>query len=332
MKVLGLILLLLSISANARNWEKIKIPGAKCGDGTNYFVFYSAKNSKKLLTEFMGGGACWSLSTCLGPNLRTWIHPIPKLPSFSTLTSERKELSPFTGHSALYFPYCTGDVHAGDHTIDYRFNVTIHHRGFSNVLKTVKYLKERDIIQFDKLDELILFGVSAGALGSLIHSKTFEKELAPETQKFIISDSPGLHFGKTFWDKFTKEMIVDFDSSFSRLSLNIDFSDGMIAQETKAVCKYLKDWTIGFLQGSEDLIMSSVFGNITPKEHSKNVYSKDGIYQVSKDLDNCAAFVPDTKMHTFLILEQSARIKAGNIDALDFVRRVYSGKTNRNFR
>ncbi len=332
MKVITLLLLFFSTSILARDWVKIKIPGAKCGDGINYYVFYSPGNSKKLLTEFMGGGACWSLSTCFGPNLRTWMHPIPEIPTFSVLTSENKELTPFTKHSSLYFPYCTGDVHSGDHSIDYRFSVTAHHRGYSNVVKTIRYLKESEIIQFDQLEEFILFGSSAGAIGSLVHSKTFEPELSKDTKKFLISDSPGLHFGKTFWDKFTAPMLSDFDENFSKVNLNIDFSDGMVAHKTENVCRYLSDWKIGFLQGSQDLVMSKVFGNIGPDDHRDYVYSDRGIFETSKKTRNCAAFTPDTKMHTFLLIEKSARIEASGVNALDFVRRIYSGKTERSFK
>ena len=332
MKVSILLLLLLSTQSFAKDWIKLKIPGAKCGDGVDYSVFYSPGDSTKLFTEFMGGGACWSLSTCFGPNLRTWMHPIPEIPTFSVLTSDKEELSPFTNHSSLYFPYCTGDVHSGDHSIDYKFSVTAHHRGYSNVQKTIRYLKERNLIQFSQLKELILSGSSAGGIGALVHAKTFEPELGSETKKIIISDSPGLHFGRTFWEKFTTPMISDFQAAFSKVSLDLDFTDGMVAQKTEEVCRYLSDWKIGFLQGSQDLVMSRVFGNISPSDHRDNVYSPRGIYETSKKTENCAAFTPDTKMHTFLILEKSSQIKAGDITALDFVKRIYAGKTDSSFK
>lgn len=332
MKVLSLILLFVCSSALARDWVKVNIPGAKCGDGLGYYVFYSPRNSKKLFTEFMGGGACWNLSTCFGPNLRTWMHPIPELPSFSVLTSDDKELTPFVNHSSLYFPYCTGDVHSGDHSIDYKFGVTAHHRGYSNVTKAIEYLKEREIIQFDQLEEFILFGASAGAIGSLVHTKSFSPELNSNTKKILISDSPGLHFGKNFWNKFTDKMILDFNKTFQKVNLNIDFSDGMIAHEAEFVCNYLSEWKIGFLQGSKDLVMSKVFGNISPDEHRNYVYSSRGIYEVTKNTPNCAAFTPDTKMHTFLLIEKSANIRAGEIKAIDFVKEIYSGRTNRSYK
>ncbi|ATH08088.1 hypothetical protein BIY24_09035 [Halobacteriovorax marinus] len=332
MKVLALVILFLQTSTFARDWVKIKIPGAKCGDSLDYFVFYNPKNSKKLFAEFMGGGACWNLSTCFGPNLRTWMHPIPEIPAFSVLTSDNGELTPFNKHSALYFPYCTGDVHAGDHAIDYRFNIRAHHRGYSNIQKSLKYLKENEIIQFKDLDEVILFGASAGAIGSLLHTKTITPYLGTQTKKYLISDSPGLHFGQNFWDKFTSEMIHDFDRNFSKVDLNIDFSDGMIASEIEHVCHYLSDWKVGILQGSQDLVMSKVFGNISPQLHREYVYSDAGIFETSKKNSNCAAFTPDTKMHTFLLIEKSARIQAGGIDALEFVKRIYSGQTSRSFK
>ena len=120
MKIIILILCILASvqSAYAREWREIIIPGAFCGDGSPYKVFLDKRSHKRMLIEFMGGGACWSDDTCRGYNLRTWIYNIPKVPQFSVLMSDI-EGSPWSKHSVLYFPYCTGDVHAGNHVATY---------------------------------------------------------------------------------------------------------------------------------------------------------------------------------------------------------------------
>ncbi|OUR97774.1 hypothetical protein A9Q84_06120 [Halobacteriovorax marinus] len=324
--------LLFSLTSMARDWVKFKIPEAKCGDGTDYSVYYNPQNSKKLLVEFMMGGACWDLMSCYGGNIRTWLHPIIELPSFSVLSSNDSNRSPFTKHSSLYLPYCTGDVFAGDHKFSYFLGIKANHVGHSNIVKTVKFFKENGIIQFSKLEELILFGTSAGAIGTLIHSKTFEREVSSKTKKVIIADSPGLHFGKKFWKKFTNPMRENFQKAFNNINVHIDFDDGLVADQMDKVCDQLPDWNIGFLQGSQDLIMTLLFGNITPAKHRELVYGPRGIHETTKYKENCASFVADTKMHTFLLLNKSSQIKAGGITALDFAKRVYQGKLNRSYR
>lgn len=327
-----LVHLTLSLSIEARDWVKIKIPEAKCGDGADYSVYYNPRNSKKLLVEFMMGGACWSLTSCYGGNIRTWLHPIVELPSYSVLTSDNPKVSPFTKHSSLYFPYCTGDVYAGSHKYSYFLGVKANHVGYTNVLKTIEYFKENDIVQFKDLEELILFGTSAGAIGSFIHSKSLENEVGEQTKKFILADSPGLHFGKEFWQKFTDPMRADFKVAFDRIDLDVDFNDGVVADQMDKVCDNLSEWTIGILQGSQDLVMTLLFGDISPKNHRELVYGPRGVFETTKNSRNCASFIPDTKMHTFMLLNKSSKIEASGLSAGNFIRRIYSGKTNRSYK
>ena len=52
-------------------WERIPVPGARCGDGGEYSVFLKKGRREKVAFAFMGGGACWSESTCMGVEIRT---------------------------------------------------------------------------------------------------------------------------------------------------------------------------------------------------------------------------------------------------------------------
>tara|TARA_R110002072_G_scaffold276051_1_gene437618 strand:- start:383119 stop:384096 length:978 start_codon:yes stop_codon:yes gene_type:complete len=317
-----LFVLFLSLnSLNAREWKRVKIPGAKCGDGIDYSVFVDQRDSTKLAVEFMGGGVCWDSYTCYGPNFRTWIHPIPKIPNFSSMTKEDGILS---DHTMIYFPYCTGDIHGGSHVAKYQFGVKVHHTGYSNVEKTWKYLQKENIIHFKNIDDLVLYGSSAGAIGSFIHSQTIKPYLKNGIKKTILADSPGLHFGKKFWNKFTSRHHKDFKRSFKPIKLDYSMTTGFVAPTLPLVCDTLKDWEIGILQGTQDVIMSIVFGNISPKEHEKLIYRKDGLANVLNDSPNCSAWVAQTKMHTFLILPKSAEeIMSDGESAIDFATRIY---------
>lgn len=314
-------ILALAISTSqARQWETVKIPDAYCADGTNYKVFFSKKDDRKLAIEFMGGGVCWSLSTCYGPNLRTWIHPIPKVQNFSTLTKEDSFLK---DHTMVYFPYCTGDVYAGTHQAKYT-GVKVKHYGHINVVKAIEHLTNNSFISKELVEDLVLYGSSAGAISSFIHARNMDKVFKNTNKKTILADSPGLHFGKDFWEKFTKKQIEDFKKSFYPIGLKTDFKNGFLAPFLPNVCKFYKDWNIGILQADQDVVMSVVFGKISPSNHKKLIYSPFGLNNITKRTSNCTHWINESKMHTFLILEKSSSLESHfGRTAYEFVEDIY---------
>lgn len=305
---------------SARDWKKIEIPGAKCGDGLPYKIFFDAKNTKKLGIEFMGGGACWNASTCWGPNFRTWIHPVPH-PIPNELMSQDSSKSPLSERTMIYFPYCTGDIYGGDHVGDYSFG-KISHTGYSNVQRALRYLDEKGYVDFQDLTHVTLFGASAGALGSLIHAKTIESYLSKDVKKSIVADSPGLHWGENFWDKFTPAIIRDFSRNLAPVGVEVIMGEGLLAPQLERVCDRLSKWKVGILQSTEDIIMARVFGHISTKEHARLVLGQEGVKEIVKTISNCSAWIPDTKMHTFLLLPQSARMESDGKSALDYAREI----------
>lgn len=309
-------------SIQARDWAKIPIPNAYCGDGAPYFVFLDRRSDHKWAFEFMEGGACWSTSTCWGPNLRTWIHPIPELPQFSILTTET---SPLKDHSMVYFPYCTGDVFSGTHKASYFGGAKVRHVGSTNIQKTIKYLAKIKLLKKKELKDLVLYGASAGAIGSLLHTRTFEKFLGIDSKhvrKRLLSDSPGLHFGHDFWEKFTQEQIDDFSKAFSDVDMNITFDDGLVAPNVREFCDANPQWQVSFLQATLDPIMSVLFGGISPAEHRKKVLSPLGIIAQLDGSENCKVWSIDKPYHALIALPFAADKADGlsrNETARDFI-------------
>lgn len=314
--------LLLSFSALARDWETVYIPDAQCGDGIPYKVFVKPGKKSKLAIEFMGGGACWSLSTCWGPNLHTWIHPIPSLPAFSYLTTDE---SPIADHTFVYFPYCNGDVYAGNHVSSYLPLVNTYHEGKKNVYLALDYLKATNKVEFKKANSIVVYGSSAGAIGSLLHRKKIESFLKPNIKKLLISDSAGLHYGKDFWKKFPDEFVDDFRSAFAPVGVKVDTSTGLIAPQFKNYCKKASDWRIGFIQTTKDVIMSKMFGEISQEDHRKLVLGPKGLEQTLNDSENCFTHISEGVGHMLLILPDVAKdsydTKSGE-SAKDFVDRL----------
>ena len=246
-----------------RNWEKITIPNAKCGNGKPFSIWYDrGRNNKKLTVELMGGGACWSKETCYGPNFKSWLFPIPRLPFMSLLSVKHPKVSPSADGSYIYFPYCTADVWAGRHKANYLFSKKTFHHGHHNIRESFKYLIKNNIITTKKLDDLIVYGASAGAIGSFLHSKFIASQFDQIKRKSLIADAPGLHFGDTFWEKFPDKFIDDINRSLQEIGLSVDMTTGNLSTQIDTLCENMKDWNIGVLQGSKDYFMSKFFGEI----------------------------------------------------------------------
>ncbi len=312
------------LTSTSQAWVRYFIPGAVCGDGLPYSVFVDTyrKSSQRLAIEFMGGGACWSASTCYGPNIRTWIHPIPNLPFFSLMTSPSSD-NPYRGAAKIYFPYCTGDVYTGKHVESYLPFVSVHHMGYNNVVKTLDYLAKKKIVNFKKYPEVFVWGASAGAIGALTHSKNIEKHLNPNATKILLADSPGLHFGKTFWQKFTPDQLKDYVSAFAAVDLNVNTNDGMVAPHMGPLFKKLNNWFVGVMQSTLDPIMSMGFGEVTPLEHQKSVLGPDGVVAIAKPFENVRVWIPELAQHTFLLLDSTSKNENPDGEtAIDFTKKV----------
>lgn len=311
-----------AFSTPSEGWTKITIPGAKCGRGGDYTVFYKKHAAEKLLIEFMGGGACWNKQSCVTLPL-TWVYPMVEMKSYSVLTSEKSELNPFKEHSNLYLPFCTGDVFTGDRISKYD-NIEIFHYGYRNVVLTLKYLKDKQIIDFEKLNDVIVWGSSAGGIGALTHAKNIEAYLPSHAKKTLVADSPGLHFGKKFWDKFDKDAQNDFKSAFNRVKLDVDFKDGFVARKMGPVFNYYSNWKLGFLYSYRDFTMSLIFGQISQKEHQKLILGPEGIPAIAKNFPNVNVWLSDSSEHRFLLSKSPAQMKSPEgIRAIDFTEDLY---------
>lgn len=293
---------LITQTSFARNWDRIEIPGAYCGDGLPYAVFVSKKaNPKNLIVEFMGGGACWNFETCYSFQFAAWMHPIIEVPFYSYLTSDVMFFSqhPFTNDSAIYMPYCTGDVFSGNHTANYS-GLAANHHGFRNVITTFQFLHKKNMMNFSQVERLTVWGASAGAIGAMVHMKTLEPYFS-RAKKIGIIDSAGLHFGPNFWKKFTKQQVNDFTQAFARSGLVLNPNDGFVAKSMGPVFANLKSWTLGIMQSTRDGVMSAGFGDISPDNHRKLVLSNQGIAAVAKPFINTSVWITDSDEHTFLL-------------------------------
>jgi hypothetical protein len=325
-------LFVVSFPSFGRQWEKILVPGGVCADGNPYHIFVSPKNPAKVTFDFMGGGACWNTATCYGPTPLTLAHPLPFPIEFEGFESDNPAHSPASDQTIVYFPYCTGDNHAGAHTATYFPNMKVHHKGKLNFEASLKLISEKKIIDFDIVEKFTMYGSSAGALGALMHTATVEPLLKPETDKIVIADAPGLHFGPQFWDKFSATYRQDLLAAMKRIGINAKENETNIAKYLPQMCQNLSGWRIGFLQGSYDAVMSLLFGNITGPDHHKAVFGEQGLAAATREeSDNCSSWIAKSPMHTFLVFLPSTQFKAMSKTARDFTQDVIDGTDSKNY-
>ena len=210
--ILDIIVDVLVDGGNEYDWEKVELPGAVCGNGSQYKFFVHRTSSPNLLFFFEGGGACWDYDTCSGragvlgaanPNGITddymdsftakYVSPIvngadPGLPLRS-----RTDL-PTKGWNIVYMPYCTGDVHIGNRSATYVDQTGQEpplgwvHNGYNNTRAAADYAHE----QFPSVNKLLVTGFSAGGAATSGAYYFVRQSIQPQ-RGYFLNDSGPIH-------------------------------------------------------------------------------------------------------------------------------------------
>lgn len=305
----------------------IEIPGAVCGNGTPYTIKYRPGRPDRIFAEMQFGGVCWSASTCFGPNFRAFPQGIEKGAFSLGLHWEPRSLAAEVEDATyIYFPYCTGDAYLGSHVARYG-PWQMHHMGYDNLERSAAYLEETGIVSFSEISSFTVAGSSAGAIGTLVSLQVFERFLPLTAHKIALSDAPGLHFGSQVWKKISPQFYADAQSVLRGAGMNISADDGNIAQFIPDLCLHHQEWTISILQSSRDNAMSFMFGNTTPWEHERAVYSEKGLAGISLP-PNCSTWIQRSHNHMFFIpAYRSTRNQVLGLSALEYVRKALKGVT-----
>ncbi|EKP15542.1 MULTISPECIES: pectin acetylesterase-family hydrolase [Leptospira] len=154
-------------------------PSCSGSSGNTTFSFYRKKvstSNKKLLINFMGGGACWSGYNCFGSNTTTYFNQLNTVPdlfvkfAFQGVMNANNALNPFKDYDVVFIPYCTGDLHFGSKDMTYTdpntgSQVVVQHRGYDNVLAVLKYIQS----EYPGVQNVFVTGQSAGGYGTLLN-------------------------------------------------------------------------------------------------------------------------------------------------------------------
>jgi hypothetical protein len=207
---------------NNYTWEKVELPGTKCGNGSQYkfFIHRSDTGSQNLLFLFEGGGACWDYDTCSGragvlgaanPNgladdymqqfTAKYVSPIvngadPGLPFRSRTDLVTR------GWNIVYMPYCTGDVHVGNNVVTYsdptgqQPPLTWHHSGYANTLAAAHHARA----QFPNVQKLLVTGFSAGGAATASAYYFVRRAINP-ARGYYLNDSGPIYLAANVDDR-----------------------------------------------------------------------------------------------------------------------------------
>jgi hypothetical protein len=303
---------------NARpQWNRVDVPGAVCGNGEPYAVFLRLGRADRIAFEFRGGGACWDGPTCFGPLPFASLALEPVSGDQGGIGSQDPAKSPLSDATYIVFPYCTGDVHAGVSSATYGRRSVNHfgHRNIEQSLGTLALIKGL----FESVTELYLVGRSAGAIGALLHLPSFE-QLFPEARKIALVDSPGLHFGDRFWQKFAEPYFSAIRDRMNEVGIQLVAEQGNVAVQIPDFCQRFANWRMGILQSLRDRVMSLLFGNISQNAHQQLVMSTNGISQLARaQMGQCFVWIHDSAEHTFLGSENDLSRRTKDVSARDFM-------------
>ncbi|MET0661598.1 MAG: pectin acetylesterase-family hydrolase [Ilumatobacteraceae bacterium] len=165
-------------------------PGCMCMDGSPFELWDRSGDPIKVVLYFEGGGACFSAETCNFANSTATVNlQLGRPPAgIGGLFDQTNPENPIAGHSMVYVPYCSGDVHIGNKTTEYAPDLTVHHNGYVNATAGLDHL----IATYPDVEELLVMGASAGAVPTPLFAALAADEL-PDARVTTFGDSAGAY-------------------------------------------------------------------------------------------------------------------------------------------
>lgn len=187
------------IEAAPEAWTWVDVEGTSCDDGSPTGIAVNPGTTNDLLFLFNGGGACWDYTTCIdlhtastGPfgaaQWRGWERGFG-----GTVLDRDDPENPFATWTYVFVPYCTGDLHGGDHVVTYtrgEDSAEYAHVGHTNVLRDL----ERIGATWTAPDRVAVSGLSAGGGGVLINYATV-RWYYPDAKSYLLDDSLPMFIG-----------------------------------------------------------------------------------------------------------------------------------------
>lgn len=181
-------------------WNTIE-PGdpTTCSDGSPFSFFVRPGNPELVHFYLEGGGACWNGPTC-DLNGRPTYSPVVNETdgqSANGVFAFDREDNPLRDYTTVFVPYCSGDVHLGDRTVEYTVSdeegertFTIEHRGLANGRAAMDWLEAH----LGSPSAIFVSGSSAGSIPSPVYA-SWLAEAWPDARVTSLGDGAGGYRG-----------------------------------------------------------------------------------------------------------------------------------------
>jgi hypothetical protein len=151
-----------------------------CALGTPFSFYFRAGSPDKLMVYFQGGGACWRSSNCDPAQKPSYDQSVEANddPKPAGVVDFGNAENPLADYSALFVPYCTGDVHLGTREVVYTgpavpgrgvksavTTLRIQHNGYRNAMAAIEWIYKR----VEAPSDVFVSGESAGAIASAFY-------------------------------------------------------------------------------------------------------------------------------------------------------------------
>lgn len=245
-------------------WTWVPIAGSKCrGGGSTGIGVRKSPGSKALFIYLEGGGACFNGTTCAisassfgKVEFDAWAATVGQTGIFNNGNTD----NPVRTWNAVYVPYCSGDVHAGDASgadvpggpQNQEFV------GYNNVGLALSRL----VPTFADVNQVLLTGISAGGFGAAINYDRVAAAFCP-TPVVLLDDS-----GPPMSDTYLAPCLQKQWRSLWNLQATLpsDCSDcaepnggGIVNYVTYLAEKWPKS-RLGLISSTQDAVISTFYG------------------------------------------------------------------------
>lgn len=245
-------------------WTWVPVTGAVCRDGSPAGIgVRKHAGSKKLYIYLEGGGACFNGATCaislanFGKlTFDSWAATVGQTGIFNDVNAE----NPVKDWNAIYVPYCSGDVHAGDKD---KADVSggPQDQEFVGYRNMGVYLN-RLVPTFPDVDQVLLTGISAGGFGAAFNYDRVASAFCP-TPVVLVDDS-GPPMSDAFLAPCLQEQWRDLWNLAGTLPADCSAcagsNGGGIVNYVPYLAQKWPDSYLGLISSTHDSVISTFFG------------------------------------------------------------------------
>lgn len=303
-------------------WHTVEPQGTtRCAHDTD-FRFWVRPGSADVLLYFQGGGGCWNQETCQqGSNFYKQSAGRNEAITYRNgIFDFDNPENPFADYTMIFAPSCTGDVYMGSGFVDYGDSVTVHHRGYDNLMSAVNFTLD----YAPQAESIFTAGCSAGSVGSAM-AVPHLIEAYPETPVTQLGDSLGL--------------IFDTESDMNTLWATPDFYTEALSQFAPDLSIFtMHDYYIGLGQAypehrfaqfnyQYDNVQQRYFaiGADNPRDFI-GAGLPASLTTIDDATDNFSYYLADANSHCILPSSDLYRRTENGVSALDWITAVANGE------